>query len=56
MLTVVSVSDLTKAFHWDQDGVAVLGPVSVHKDGAFLQFPLTKHNLSYLPSTTSTAM
>lgn len=47
---------MSNAFDWDDKGVAVLGDVKIHQDGALVHFPLSKRNLSYLKDTTSTAM
>ncbi|KAG8862610.1 hypothetical protein FRB96_001169 [Tulasnella sp. 330] len=53
---IVFTTILSQAFRWDNDGVSVLGTVSIHHDGAFFRFPLSKHSLMYLTDTTSTAI
>ncbi|KAG9038216.1 hypothetical protein FRB95_002177 [Tulasnella sp. JGI-2019a] len=55
-LLIVLTTVLSQVFRWDQDGVSVLGRVSIHHDGAFIKFPISKHTLTYLTDTTSTAI
>jgi MFS superfamily sulfate permease-like transporter len=47
---------LSNEFHWDDDGIAILGDVPIHTGGHFIKFPLHHHNLPYLRQTTSTAV
>ncbi|KAI0302286.1 sulfate transporter family-domain-containing protein [Multifurca ochricompacta] len=57
VLIVVIVSTiLSDEFHWDDDGIAILGDVPIHTGGQFIKFPLHHHNLPYLRQTTSTAV
>lgn len=47
---------ISNEMHWDQGGVAILGPVSISMGSHFFKFPLGSHTYSLLRGTTSTAM
>ena len=53
---LVGFTVLCEKFSWDNDGVDVLGPVSVNTGRSFLAFPLGAENRKYFAQTTSTAM
>ena len=55
-LTVVVSTLLSSAYRWDKHGIAILGDVALSKDDSYFNFPLTDTNLSWLKSTTPTAM
>jgi MFS superfamily sulfate permease-like transporter len=47
---------LCSVFHWDEDGVAILGNVPVSlSGGSFIRWPFDSGNLKYLRRTTTTA-
>ncbi|KNZ81232.1 Putative sulfate transporter, partial [Termitomyces sp. J132] len=57
VLIVVIVSTFLSAeFRWDNDGVDILGSVSINAGHSFLQIPLQSSTLKYLRRTTSTAV
>ena len=48
---------LSNEFRWDDDGIAILGDVPIHRRGHyFFRFPFHHHNIPYLRETTSTAV
>lgn len=57
VLVVVAVSTILSAvFRWDEDGVDILGEVSIKTGGSFIQLPFQSSNIKYLRRTTSTAV
>ncbi|TFK74713.1 sulfate anion transporter [Pluteus cervinus] len=57
VLIVVLVSTyLSAKYHWDEDGLSILGPVSIKTSGSFIKLPFSSDNLPYLHRTTSTAI
>ncbi|KAG6818411.1 hypothetical protein H0H93_005194 [Arthromyces matolae] len=56
LIVVVVSTFLSAKFQWDQDGVDILGPVSISSGQSFLQIPLRSVTLKYLRRTTSTAV
>lgn len=57
VLIVVVVSTIvSQQFDWDDDGVDILGSVNTNTGKHFFRLPFRHRNLSYLRSTTSTAV
>ncbi|KAI0315518.1 sulfate anion transporter [Amylostereum chailletii] len=57
VLVVVVVSTiLSGKLHWDEDGIDILGSVSVKTGGHFFKFPLHHSHLPYYKQTTSYAV
>lgn len=55
-IAVVLSTALSQAYRWDKHGVSILGDVALSKDDSYFDFPLTENNLTWLKSTTPTAM
>jgi hypothetical protein len=47
---------LSSEFHWDKDGVDILGAVSISTGESFIEFPLKGSNIKLMHRTTSTAV
>ncbi|KAJ7154873.1 sulfate anion transporter, partial [Mycena crocata] len=57
VLIVVIISTLlSQQFHWDKDGVEILGAVPLGSTKGFVQIPFQAANLKYLRRTTSTSI
>lgn len=53
---LIGFTALCEKFGWNEDGVDILGPVSVNTGSSFFAFPLRAENRKYFTQTTSTAM
>ncbi|KZT22517.1 sulfate permease [Neolentinus lepideus HHB14362 ss-1] len=56
LVVVVLSTVMSQELDWDDDGVAVLGSVNTKIGNHFFRLPFRHKNLSYLRSTTSTAI
>lgn len=56
LIVVVVSTYLSARFHWDEQGVDILGRVSVNIGSSLLGFPLSAENRKYFSQTTSTAI
>lgn len=56
LIAVVLATVLSKQLRWDEEGVAILGDVSVQTGSYFFKFPLRKSTHPFIRGTTSIAI